>query len=724
MLAQRALSKFSNSESMKENEYQSYIPLDKSWFTRVGVLDIIHGYTDIEEFISSEQESSDDILAIKNASIAWRKNLPIRVGESATLYRLLRFASWKLGLQKKFIKEGSLKNRSMTDDRRIVKLRQTELLNLDHGTTQWATAAVICGDKERMLNPPLKLKETYQAVKHWQRKRKKGLRWEPKYDKTIQRQVITFLALQKNKKVKYTPLCSDDYCFARVFNYINKESGTKLWPSLVGHETNRIEEMENAILEAEETHIVRSKDHRVIQALAMWGILHKKKLVFQAPDGVTKSWPKFWKFLEAMEKNQRHNISTGKFEKPVRTIGSKKILDLITAEVKHEHQTLSLIPSENIMSELASSVYALPSNNRYVLKSKIGSKYFMPGREYLGDIISILENKLCRIYDVRYSITKGFSGLHNMDIIMSAMSKIASKMVIMDTLSGGHSKTKGLALKYGFEIETIYLDFNIWDLDYVNVKRIIKKWKNNNVFIYIDHTVTVNPLNIQKLMRTVPKNWTVYYDISHLQLLYFTHLYTFPKVSNFFFGGSTHKTFPGPQKSIILLDNKTLYNLIDAEFVKNTSSVHTGSLLALLVTVLEMEKFGKKYAQDVLNKTKVLAQLLNKKMSVIGPRPYLTNTHQICIDIPNIMEATLKLASVGLITLPMRTPSKNRSGLRLGIQELCRLGLNNKDLYLLSEIITACVLEKKVRVQHKYQVQEIAKRLHKVKYTLSTKKHF
>ena len=145
-------------------KFNKLIPLDKSWLTRVGVLDIINGYIDIEKFIDNQKDANDDILAVRNASMAWRNNQQINVGESATLYRILKFASWKFKLNKIFIKEGSLKDRSITDNPNIVNFNQTELLKLDNGTTQWATAAVICGDKERLINPPLKLKETYDAV--------------------------------------------------------------------------------------------------------------------------------------------------------------------------------------------------------------------------------------------------------------------------------------------------------------------------------------------------------------------------------------------------------------------------------------------------------------------------------------------------------------------------------------------------------------------------------
>lgn len=279
-------------------DYNKYIPLDKSWLTRVGVLDIINGYTDIEKFIENQQSTNDDILSIRNASIAWRNNQHINVGESATLYRLLQFASWKFNLHKVFIKERSLKDRDITNDPSIINLTQTELLKLDNGTTQWATASVICGNEERLPNPPLKLQETYDAVSHWKTQRKRNLCWESKYDVTTQRQALVFLELLKGKEVNYTPLCSDDYCFARVFNFIDKENGVKSWPSLIGHETNRIEEMENAIREAKKNCTVSSKDHRVIQALAMWSTVNKKSLIFKNPTGVNKSWPNFWNFLE------------------------------------------------------------------------------------------------------------------------------------------------------------------------------------------------------------------------------------------------------------------------------------------------------------------------------------------------------------------------------------------------------------------------------------------
>lgn len=283
------------------DEDNKFIPLDKSWITRMGVLDIIHGYTDIEQFLNKQADLNGDLLALKHASETWRTNAPVNVGESATLYRLLQFASWKLNLNKMFIKEGTLKDREIVNDPNIINLSLEELLKLDNQTTQWATASVIMGNKQRISNPPNKLQQTYDAVDHWNKQRQVGLVWKPQYDETIQKQVRVFLELKKGLKTIFIPVCSDDYCFARAFEYINKEEGQKSWPSLRGHETDRIEEMEKAITESKTGELISSKDHRVIQAIAMWGVVNNKKLNFTHPEAVNKSWPKFWDFLDSLE---------------------------------------------------------------------------------------------------------------------------------------------------------------------------------------------------------------------------------------------------------------------------------------------------------------------------------------------------------------------------------------------------------------------------------------
>ncbi len=285
-----------------------YIPLDKSWIIRMGILDLIHGYEDIISFLDAQPVLSDDLSALRHACSVWRSHQPIRVWESGTLYRFLLFVSWRLQLQKEFILEGTLKWRLITQDSSIIYLSQQQLLELPREpTTQWASAKALLGDQCRLESPPYKLQVTYQAIDHWHTQRAKGETWEGREDDTIRNQAETFLKLYRSESASFEATQAEDYCFARIFNFITQLEGKLLWPNLAIHETNRLEEMERIIDRIFSTGIVDSLDHRVIQAAVMWGLVHKVNIRVDNPSAVAKSWPEFWDFIGSISESGKGN---------------------------------------------------------------------------------------------------------------------------------------------------------------------------------------------------------------------------------------------------------------------------------------------------------------------------------------------------------------------------------------------------------------------------------
>lgn len=277
---------------------KGYIPLDKSWMMRIGVLDLINGYDDTINYLEwHEKELGDDLSALYKACLQWKQNQSINVGESGTLYRFLKFASWKLNGNKKFIIYGTLKDRKICNEPKIIDWSLDQLLTLDNETSQWASASVLMGNQERIANPPYKLQVSYDAVEHWNNARKEGKIWEPKYDETILTQASAYVKWVKEGKMDFTPKQAEDYCFARAFGLMTTEEGEKSWPSLRGHESDRINEMEQELKQAE----IISKDHRVIQAISM---LKGNKIKIKYPNSINKSWPNFWKFLEENNLNR------------------------------------------------------------------------------------------------------------------------------------------------------------------------------------------------------------------------------------------------------------------------------------------------------------------------------------------------------------------------------------------------------------------------------------
>jgi hypothetical protein len=288
---------------------QGYIPLDKSWMIRLGVLDLLSGYDNMINFLSNQKELSEDLEALLRASKQWKENKPVDVGESATLYRCLRYASWQRWKNMEFIKRGTLNKRKICDDPSIIHWPLEKLLTLDGGTTQWWTAACLCGRYDEPFDSTgisrAKIDLTLGAIIHWNIIREEQKCWDVRHDITIGMQAIDYLNLVKGvycDNSAFVPRQAEDYCFARAFGYISKEEGEVRWPQLRNHESDRIKSMEDALIAAKSGQTVVSDDHRVVQAIAMWSKFSNIPVNFSNPDAVKKSWPQFWRFLDYSSK--------------------------------------------------------------------------------------------------------------------------------------------------------------------------------------------------------------------------------------------------------------------------------------------------------------------------------------------------------------------------------------------------------------------------------------
>jgi 5-enolpyruvylshikimate-3-phosphate synthase len=216
------------------------------------------------------------------------------------------------------IPEGTLVDRvkKFCDDPNMVNWSLEKLLNTKDRTTQWASAAILCGSTERIENPEPKIRASYDAVDHY--RRMKGGHWKKQHDMTIMAQALAYLNMVEGKTVNYVPQDAEDYCFSRAFRFMTKEEGEAKYPSLRGHESDRIIEMEKQLSNLNRRISVDSNDHRVVQAISMMYVTKRKAHIkramelgmtseeairriqskFSNPQCVSKSWPQFWKFMK------------------------------------------------------------------------------------------------------------------------------------------------------------------------------------------------------------------------------------------------------------------------------------------------------------------------------------------------------------------------------------------------------------------------------------------
>jgi glycine hydroxymethyltransferase len=147
---------------------------------------------------------------------------------------------------------------------------------------------------------------------------------------------------------------------------------------------------------------------------------------------------------------------------------------------------------------------------------------------------------------------------------------------------------------------------------------------------------------------------------------------------------STHKTYFGSQRGIILSDMEEQYwRKIDrGAFPGSSSNHHLDTLAQMAICTYEMMEFGEQYAKDTINNAKTLAAALdNFGFHVQGKEFGYTETHQIAVNVKAYRggESLSRTLEVNDIILNMNMlPHESLSahdhpdGIRIGVQEMTR----------------------------------------------------
>ena len=172
--------------------------------------------------------------------------------------------------------------------------------------------------------------------------------------------------------------------------------------------------------------------------------------------------------------------------------------------------------------------------------------------------------------------------------------------------------------------------------------------------------------------------------------------------------GSTHKTFFGPQRGVIL-GRITAGHVFEEfwQFVRSrafpghVSNHHPGTLLGLLGATYEMLRHRDEYQPQVIRNARAFAGALTARgLAIEGdPESGHTDTHQVLVRVASGTGGALasRLERNNIITNPQAfhddASFAAASGIRLGTQEMTRFGMDEGDFGDLAELMAAILLE-------------------------------
>lgn len=172
--------------------------------------------------------------------------------------------------------------------------------------------------------------------------------------------------------------------------------------------------------------------------------------------------------------------------------------------------------------------------------------------------------------------------------------------------------------------------------------------------------------------------------------------------------GSTHKTFFGPQRGVILTNiapghvfEEFWQAVASRAFPGHVSNHHLGTLLGLLGATCEMIRYRDEYPLQVIRNAKAFARALaGHGLAVEGdPVAGYTDTHQVLVRGARGAggEMADRLERNNVITNPQAfyddASFAAASGIRLGTQEMTRFGMEEADFEALAETVAGILLD-------------------------------
>jgi glycine hydroxymethyltransferase len=147
-------------------------------------------------------------------------------------------------------------------------------------------------------------------------------------------------------------------------------------------------------------------------------------------------------------------------------------------------------------------------------------------------------------------------------------------------------------------------------------------------------------------------------------------------------------------------------------------------MAALGVTLAEEESFGIEYAEQTIRNAKALGEALYELgMDVLCPHLGFTESHTLAVDVSKFgggerVAKDLELANI--ITnknlLPGDESPLKPSGIRLGTQELTRVGMRESEMKEIAKLIWKVAAKKSKPEAVKAEVKELKKSFTKICY--------
>ena len=406
----------------------------------------------------------------------------------------------------------------------------------------------------------------------------------------------------------------------------------------------------------------------------------------------------------------------------------QEIRSLLKAHEQWRSQCVNLVASENALSPYVRNILDNDLLQRYAdYEGRHLSSRKYQGTRWVEKIEALVTDLALEVFDAKYAELRPISGHLAGSAVIMGVTKPGNRILEVDRKLGGHRLAYKLGLARATPLNVHYLpidpfDFNI-DVD--KTAHMIRELKPTLVILGSSNFLFSHPVaEIAEILNEFPDTCLAY-DASHVFGLIAGGRFQDPlKEGAHIVFGSSHKTLPGPQGGLIFSNNANWMDAVsEAVYPALVTNHHPFRLPGLGIALLEMKKWGSAYAdQIVANSQNLAAEIQSKGVEVVLSRDgRFTESHTILIKahrFGSAREVSERLEQANIIANGCLLPEQLGSeGIRIGVQEITRLGAKRGDMAPLSSFIVDCITETRPASDVARDVEAFSKDFRTVHFT-------
>src|SRR5438270_3171989 len=413
------------------------------------------------------------------------------------------------------------------------------------------------------------------------------------------------------------------------------------------------------------------------------------------------------------------------------TVNISDIEDIIAQQDKwRQTQAINLIASENTPSEAVRSVQNSDFMGRYAEgHPNAGDKVnrYYQGTRYIDEIESIATHEILDLFGVKQADVRPISGNAANTALALGWLRGGDTVVANSTDAGGHIshgpvgvfgrriQNRGQSLKLGgpnsINLHYLPLTPDHYHIDAQKTIELIDQVSPQLVIMGKSLFLFPEPVS-EVAAFCITKEIPLLYDGAHVLGLIAGGQFQDPLHEGAtWLTGSTHKTFPGPQRGVILgnMDpeaEKKYWPPADrGVFPGSSSNHHLNTLPALVVATREMKQYGREYTAQIVRNAQALGRSLDELGTPVEARESgYTRSHMIAVNVAQWgggVEVAKRLEASDIIVnynmVPGDTDPRNPSGLRIGVPEMTRFGMDERAMGELAQLMHDSILGKNVK---------------------------